>query len=174
MISDAEFTFPFLFQRKFMCPRFTSFPKHFNYGKTPVIMTIDGIDQETCSNCYSCIQVCPATLYKRMEDGSVKFLTNQFCIRCGHCVSACPEDAIIRTDMEDVEDFPVGKNVEDFVEYGDLMNLFRAKRSLRRYKKKKVDDDSLNKIFNAIRYAPSGANSRMWKFVLVSDQKKIE
>ncbi|MFW9872593.1 MAG: nitroreductase family protein [Candidatus Thorarchaeota archaeon] len=137
-------------------------------------MTIDGIDQETCSNCYSCIQVCPATLYKKMEDGSVKFLTNQFCIKCGHCVSACPEDAIIRNDMDDVEDFPVGKNVDDFVKYGDLMNLFRGKRSLRRYKKKKVDDNSLDKIFKAIRYAPSGGNSRMWRFVLVSNQEKIE
>jgi nitroreductase len=76
--------------------------------------------------------------------------------------------------MDDVEDFPGGKKVEDFVEYGDLMNLFRAKRSLRRYKKKKIGEDSLNKILQAIRYAPSGGNSRMWKFVLVSNQKKIE
>jgi len=137
-------------------------------------MTIDGIDEATCTNCYSCINVCPATLYKKMEDGSVKFLTNEYCIKCGHCVSACSEDAIIRSDMDDVEDFPTGKKIEEFVEYEDLMNLFRAKRSLRRYKKEKVDDDSLNKIFKAIRYAPSGGNSRMWKFTLVSDQKKIE
>jgi len=136
-------------------------------------MTIDEIDQGTCSKCYSCIQVCPATLYKKMEDGSVKFLTNKFCITCGHCVSACPEDAIIRSEMDDVEDFPAGKNINEFVEYGDLMNLFRAKRSLRRYKRKKVDENSLNKIFKAIRYAPSGGNSRMWKFALISDQKKI-
>ncbi|MHA1727929.1 MAG: nitroreductase family protein [Promethearchaeota archaeon] len=138
------------------------------------IMPIQGIDQSKCVKCGLCVLVCPATLYKKEEDGTVRLLTNEFCIKCGHCIAVCPEDAIIRENMEDTEPYPDGKDSGNFVAYENLLNLFRSKRSLRCYKSKKVEKELLEKVFKAIRYAPSGGNSRLWKFAVISDSKMIK
>lgn len=137
-------------------------------------MPITGIDSTKCINCGECILDCPATLFKKIQDGTVIFITAEYCIKCGHCVTICPEDAILRKDMEGVENYPVGKTSENFVEYDPLLQLFKGKRSMRQFKKEPVKTELLEKVFEAIRYAPSGGNSRIWKFAVVSDPDKIK
>lgn len=52
------------------------------------------------------------------------------------------------------------------------MELFEAinnRRSIRRYTTDPVDDDKVNKILEAGRWAPSWANTQCWRFVVVRD-----
>jgi nitroreductase len=109
-----------------------------------------------------------------MEDGSIKFLTNQFCIKCGHCISVCSEDAILYESTDKAIWFPEGKDSHSFVQYEHLLDLFKSKRSVRNYTKEIVEMDKIEKILEAIRYSPSGGNNRQWKFALISDPEKIE
>ncbi|GAF97922.1 unnamed protein product, partial [marine sediment metagenome] len=52
------------------------------------------------------------------------------------------------------------------------MELFEAinnRRSIRRYTTDQVDDDKVNKILEAGRWAPSWANTQCWRFMVVRD-----
>ncbi len=49
------------------------------------------IDEEKCTACGSCVDVCPVDALK--IDGKAKVDENE-CIDCGTCVDECPEGAI--------------------------------------------------------------------------------
>ncbi len=53
--------------------------------------------------------------------------------------------------------------------YDDFLNLVRGRRSIRRFKDKPVDRETVEKILEAARHAPSAANSQPWEFVVVQD-----
>lgn len=53
----------------------------------------------------------------------------------------------------------------------DLLQVIQKRRSVRVYKTGRVTDDQLRLIFEAARFAPSGANSQPWEFVATRDKK---
>jgi 5,6-dimethylbenzimidazole synthase len=55
-----------------------------------------------------------------------------------------------------------------------LLNIIRARRSVRVYKSGKVSDAQLEAILEAARWAPSGANTQPWEFVITRDRKKMK
>src|ERR1041385_7365200 len=55
-----------------------------------------------------------------------------------------------------------------------LLDIIRTRRSVRVYKTGKVTDDQLETIFEAARWAPSGANTQPWEFVYTRDRKKMK
>jgi len=137
-------------------------------------MPILGINHEKCTRCKQCVLDCVTHSFNEGTDGRIEFIThNRICIGCGHCIAICPEDAILRERMDDVDEFPGVEKPEDIISYDDFFHLIRAKRSIRRFKNKSVELELIEKVFEAMRYAPSGANQRWWKYILVSDRQKI-
>jgi len=134
-------------------------------------MSIIGIDKDKCSNCRQCIQECGRGYFYIGEEGQVLFNDSLSCNTCGHCIAICPEEAIITEDLEDVESIDSGETI---VESEKLFKLIRAKRSIRRYKTKKVPRKLIEKVFEAMRYAPSASNARSWRYVILSDPDKIQ
>ena len=55
-----------------------------------------------------------------------------------------------------------------------LLEIIRARRSVRVYKTGKVSDQQLERILEAARWAPSGANTQPWEFVVTRDRKKMK
>jgi 5,6-dimethylbenzimidazole synthase len=55
----------------------------------------------------------------------------------------------------------------------NLMSVIQKRRSVRVYKTGKVSDAQLNIILEAARWAPSGANTQPWEFVVTRDRKKM-
>ena len=55
-----------------------------------------------------------------------------------------------------------------------LLDVIRRRRSVRVYKKGKVNDEQLQSILEAARWAPSGANTQPWEFVVTRDRKKMK
>ena len=55
-----------------------------------------------------------------------------------------------------------------------LLNIIRTRRSVRVYKSGKVTDAQLEAILEAARWAPSGANTQPWEFVITRDRKKMK
>jgi nitroreductase/NAD-dependent dihydropyrimidine dehydrogenase PreA subunit len=138
-------------------------------------MSVIGIDKEKCTDCKQCIQECGRGYFYVNKDGEVVFNEKlNTCNICGHCIAICPENAMITKDLDDIESFPGIDSPETIVESEKLLQLLRAKRSVRRYKNKKVPKELLEKVFEAMRYAPSASNARKWRYVIVSDDEKIK
>jgi len=55
--------------------------------------------------------------------------------------------------------------------YEDFLALVKKRRSIRSFKTDPVPDEYVSKIIEAARYAPSGANSQPWEFIVVKDQE---
>jgi nitroreductase len=53
----------------------------------------------------------------------------------------------------------------------DVSKAIEVRRSIRKYKSAKVEDEKVNKILEAARIAPSAANRQEWKFVVVKDEE---
>jgi MinD superfamily P-loop ATPase len=134
-------------------------------------MSIVGIDEEKCTNCKQCIRECGRGYFYLDDEGQVLFNNTIGCNICGHCIAICPDNAIITKDLEDVE--TIDSN-EKIVDSENLLKLLRSKRSIRRYKNKKVPKELIEKVFEAMRYAPSASNARLWRYVILSDQDKIQ
>lgn len=60
------------------------------------------------------------------------------------------------------------------MDYEQLFNLIKKRRSIRNYLSDPISDEDLNKVLEAGLYAPSGKNRRPWRFVIVRDEKIIQ
>jgi nitroreductase len=55
--------------------------------------------------------------------------------------------------------------------YEALLELVKRRRSIRAFTEEPVSDEVVEKIIEAARWAPSGANSQPWEFIVIRDQK---
>ncbi|MFC1855953.1 nitroreductase family protein [Thermodesulfobacteriota bacterium] len=51
----------------------------------------------------------------------------------------------------------------------DVLEVIKARRSTRKFLDKDIDNETLNMIFDATRYAPSNTNRQAWEFLLVKN-----
>jgi len=51
----------------------------------------------------------------------------------------------------------------------DLMESIKGRRSIRKYKPDPVSEEALQKVFEAVRWSPSWANTQCWELILVRD-----
>ena len=56
----------------------------------------------------------------------------------------------------------------------DLMHIIKERRSIRKYQDKEINDDLLNQLLEAIRWAPSWANTQCWEVIVVKDPSQKE
>ncbi len=54
------------------------------------------------------------------------------------------------------------------MDYENLLSIVKERRSCRRFKPDSIPDEYVNKIIDVARWAPSGANSQPWDFVVVN------
>jgi nitroreductase len=53
-----------------------------------------------------------------------------------------------------------------------LMDIIKARKSIRSYKDTPIEEEKLRYVLNAFRRAPSAKNIQPWKLVIVKDEKK--
>jgi len=57
------------------------------------------------------------------------------------------------------------------MDYENLLSLVKERRSSRRFKPDPIPDDLIHKIIEVARWAPSGANSQPWDFIVVKEKE---
>jgi len=60
------------------------------------------------------------------------------------------------------------------VDTENLLDVIRHRRSVRVYKTGKVTNQQLETILEAARWAPSGANTQPWEFIVTRDREKMK
>ncbi|HON59631.1 MAG TPA: nitroreductase family protein [Smithella sp.] len=56
----------------------------------------------------------------------------------------------------------------------ELQEAILKRRSVRKFTEEAVTDDQLRRIFEAVRWSPSWANTQTWEFIVVRDRALIE
>jgi nitroreductase/NAD-dependent dihydropyrimidine dehydrogenase PreA subunit len=144
-------------------------------------MPILAIDKDKCISCRKCIPVCPQLCFSfSPETNAVVFNdVRKWCFQCGHCIAICPQDAILYEKMGEnsprIDDILIRENqIPQDVTYDKVTALLRSIRSHRNFHRQPVPNEILSKIFDTMRYAPSGSNMRSWNFKLISDPTEIK
>ncbi len=126
------------------------------------------IDEELCTACRLCQQVCIRDNIV-VEDFAVE--TGSNCFECGHCMAICKNGAITLKSFEGCEDRIVEYNAREIpVEYDDLLQLLKQRRSIRWFRNRKIDKATFDKLFEGAYYSPSAQNQQDVEFVVLDEK----
>lgn len=126
------------------------------------------IDEESCTACKQCAQVCIRDNIV-VDDFAVE--TGSNCFECGHCMAICKEGAITLKAFEGHEDRIADYNPREIpVEYDDLLQFLKQRRSIRWFKNKKIDEATFDRLFEGAYYSPSAQNEQDVEFVVLDEE----
>ncbi len=142
------------------------------------MLKIEKVNPEICIKCKKCIDICLVKLFsvKKDEKGNKRIIFSdpyKFCFRCGHCLSICPTNAIEYTGAEKSFEFDEIKNPEKIIAFEDLMKVIRSRRTHRCFLNKEVEKEKIEKVLEAMRYAPTASNRQRQSFIVINNREVI-
>ena len=128
------------------------------------------IDCDKCIVCLKCVDDCPNS-YLFLENDEIH-TSPKGCMECGHCYAICPQGAITMTNYYFIDEAVV---LMSEIDSETLLNAMKSRRTIRKFKPDLVEDEKIEKILEAGRYSPTGANKQMISYtILGSKQKEAE
>lgn len=137
-------------------------------------MALFVVDVDKCKRDGICVAECPTKIIKLKDDDPVPRparVAQALCINCGHCVAVCPNGALSLEKMP-VESCPPVKE-EWRLGPEQAEQFLRSRRSIRSYKKKPVDKETLTRLIEFARYAPTGHNSQPVSWLVIHDTGEL-
>ncbi|MGB3211452.1 MAG: nitroreductase family protein [Desulforhopalus sp.] len=131
------------------------------------------VNQQTCKQDGLCAAVCPAGLIDFLKKSFPVPALNgdELCIRCGHCIAVCPNGSLNHKDMDVAGCVPVREDL--VLSSAQCEQYLKSRRSIRTYRQRPVTRETLEKILDVARYAPSGHNSQGVKWLVLSDKEEL-
>jgi len=136
-------------------------------------MDLFTVNQQTCNQDGICAAVCPVSIIDFTKDGwpTPAIDAEELCIRCGHCVAVCPTGSLSHRDMGVDQCPPLLHKLDLSAEQTE--HFLRSRRSIRVYKKNRVERDKLAWLVAIARYAPSGHNSQGARWLVLGDRDEL-
>jgi ferredoxin len=121
--------------------------------------------------CIGCGKFQPVCIRDIIEIDDVAYETGSNCFECGHCMAICPSGAITLKIFKGRENRIEKYSSKDVpLEYDDLLEFLKRRRSVRWFKNKKIDKLVFNKIFEGAYYSPSAQNEQDVEFVVLDNK----
>jgi nitroreductase/NAD-dependent dihydropyrimidine dehydrogenase PreA subunit len=141
------------------------------------MITIPIIDNEACTLCGRCVEICPKKVLIQ-QDGKIVPTVDE-CMLCSHCYTVCHYNAI-RFDPDALinlafTSFPCTEKMYAPGRFSpaELVNFVRSRRSVRRFTADPVDDAVLSDLVEFAVSAPSGSNCQNWQFLVINGRDKV-
>ena len=133
------------------------------------------IDETKCKQDGICAAECPRRIITQEDDASfpqVAEADEAYCMACGHCVAVCPYGALSVTGVE-IEDCP--EIERDLVlSWGQTGQFLRSRRSIRLFKDRAMDRETLEHLIEMARYAPTASNAQNLQWTVIEGRDKLE
>ncbi len=134
------------------------------------------IDLSKCTLCGRCVTVCPKDVFEIIDKKLTA--TGTGCMLCSHCYAVCAPGAISFPGVLKQVKFNSFKYREKLLSQKDqspaeLVNMFRSRRSIRRFRQEPVDDDMVRDLVEFAVTAPSGSNCQEWEFTVLNGRDKV-
>jgi nitroreductase/NAD-dependent dihydropyrimidine dehydrogenase PreA subunit len=129
------------------------------------------VDRELCTMCGICAEICPRGIIALGQE-SPEITAPEQCMACGHCVAVCPAAALDHrraplAAQEPLDLFPVlGPET--------AAAFLRSRRSIRVYRQEPVPRETLLRLLEIARFAPTGSNSQGLSYVVVTDRDVLQ
>lgn len=132
------------------------------------------VDQSRCTKCGTCIKECPAGIVEFGEDGYPRLSESRAgrCIDCGQCVLFCPSEADVLSSMNKGELVSASEVKMPGAE--EALNLLKTRRSIRIFKNEPLPRGVFEKIFDAVRQAPTAVNSQNVRWIVTENPDKTK
>ena len=136
-------------------------------------MTLLIVDKTKCKQDGICASDCPMAIIKLDKDEGPGIVPggDAFCLRCGHCVAVCPHAALSHRDI------PLGKcdplQKDRSITRDQAIQFLRSRRSIRFFKDKPLEKDTLKHLIDIGRYAPTASNSQLVEWTVFMDKEHI-
>ena len=131
------------------------------------------VDKKTCKHDGRCVEICPINILRMNEEGVPEFIPGgqDICINCGHCFAFCPPGSIELSTMNPKEAMRLNHSKLPTPEQVEL--LLKCRRSIRTYKDQPVAKESIEKLLDCSRYAPSGINRQPVNWLVINSKEKV-
>lgn len=130
------------------------------------------VDLSTCKKCRTCAGVCPAGIISSGDEARFSPERLHLCIRCGQCMAACPVRAISIEGLSyDRDFFPLPQKLDGMAEA--FFNVISTRRSIRSFRDQPVPRELLEKVVDAITFAPPGFTPLTVELTVITDRHLI-
>jgi len=127
------------------------------------------INESKCVKCGKCSDTCVMNVIQNKNENYE--LNNSKCIECGQCLAICPKQAIELIGYDNNEVIQYDVNTFS-IDEDSLLNFIKFRRSIRKYKNKKVEKYKIEKLLVAGRFSPTGCNVQDVEYIIID--KEIE
>jgi nitroreductase/NAD-dependent dihydropyrimidine dehydrogenase PreA subunit len=136
------------------------------------MITIE-VDKKTCKGDGRCVEICPVQILRMNDQRVPEFIPGgeELCINCGHCFAFCPPGSIRLSSMSVEQAARLDHAALPKPEQVEL--LLKGRRSIRQYKDEPVSKESVEKLLDIARYAPSGINRQPVNWAVVMGKDKV-
>ncbi len=127
------------------------------------------IDQGTCTGCGLCGEVCPNRAMRKDAAGRMSLRQDrvELCVRCGQCMAICPSESILVEGLDYDSDF---FDLAETPGRGHpFFELIATRRAVRSYEDRPVPRVLLEKVVEAIAFAPPSFPPIKTEIVVVQD-----
>lgn len=131
------------------------------------------IDPQTCTNCGTCMEICPLSLIIPGSEG-MPFMPDEvgaYCTKCGSCEAFCPEGAI--TPQFKTTHPIISEDEVHAITPGQMGVYMRQRRSIRNYKDRMADRETIEEILDIVRYSPSAINNQPVHWLIIHDPDEV-
>jgi nitroreductase/NAD-dependent dihydropyrimidine dehydrogenase PreA subunit len=138
-------------------------------------MSLFSIDEKKCTHDGICVAECPVRIIELKDSSPVPTLVEngeKGCIKCGHCVSVCPHSAFSHSLINIDLCPPVRDDMMFTPEQAEY--FLRSRRSIRSYQDRPIEPEKLTRLIEIARYAPTGSNSQLVKWLVVITPEKVK